>query len=136
MAALEIVAPPGTASVEDAGGLERTWRRPLVPATLAVLGITVAGVVIRAIVAGQSVFADELSTYWISVTHSVGGVLALPDRAVLAVTHLGLAVVAGDRDREEAPRITAVAACCGVGAAPGTPPAAPGPRLPWPAPPP
>ena len=44
-------------------------------ATLAVL--SVAGVVLRIIVAHQSLFADELSTYWISATHGLGGVLKL-----------------------------------------------------------
>lgn len=32
---------------------------------------------LRVLIARQSVFADELSTYWISVRHSLGGVLSL-----------------------------------------------------------
>jgi hypothetical protein len=44
---------------------------------LAVAGLTLLGGVLRVMVAHQSVFADELSTYWISVTHSLGGVLSL-----------------------------------------------------------
>lgn len=44
-------------------------------AALAVL--SVAGVVFRIIMAGQSLVADELSTYWISATHGLGGVLKL-----------------------------------------------------------
>ncbi len=39
--------------------------------------LTLLGAVLRVIVAHQSVFADELSTYWISATHSLGGVLSL-----------------------------------------------------------
>ncbi len=39
--------------------------------------LTLAGVPVRVIVAHQSVFADELSTYWIVVTHSLHGVLSL-----------------------------------------------------------
>jgi hypothetical protein len=44
---------------------------------VAVAALTIAGVVLRVIVAGQSVFADELSTYWISATHSLRGVISL-----------------------------------------------------------
>jgi hypothetical protein len=50
--------------------------RAAVPA-LAVAVLTVVGVAIRIVVADQSVFADELSTYWISATHGLGGVLSL-----------------------------------------------------------
>jgi Dolichyl-phosphate-mannose-protein mannosyltransferase len=45
--------------------------------TLIVMALTAVGVVLRAIVADQSIFADELSTYWISATHGLGGVLSL-----------------------------------------------------------
>ena len=51
-------------------------RRPSLP-VLALAALTVAGAVVRVIVARQSVFADELSTYWISATHGLGDVLAL-----------------------------------------------------------
>lgn len=44
---------------------------------VAVAGLTIVGVAIRAVVANQSIFADELSTYWISTTHSLGGVVSL-----------------------------------------------------------
>jgi hypothetical protein len=44
---------------------------------LAIVALTALGAVPRVIVAHQSVFADELSTYWISVTHGLGGVLSL-----------------------------------------------------------
>ncbi len=44
---------------------------------LTVVVLTVVGAVLRVLIARQSVFADELSTYWISVRHSLGGVLSL-----------------------------------------------------------
>lgn len=44
---------------------------------LAVALLAVAGVAIRAIVGDQSLWADELSTYWISATHGFGGVVSL-----------------------------------------------------------
>ena len=43
----------------------------------AVVALTLLGAVLRAIVARQSLFADELSTYWISATHGFGGVISL-----------------------------------------------------------
>jgi dolichyl-phosphate-mannose-protein mannosyltransferase len=47
------------------------------PALLVVALLTVAGVAIRLIVGDQSLWADELSTYWISATHGFGGVVSL-----------------------------------------------------------
>ncbi len=47
-----------------------------VPA-LVVVGLMIAGAALRVSVIGQSLFADELSTYWISATHSLGGVVSL-----------------------------------------------------------
>jgi len=44
---------------------------------LAVAGLTLVGVVLRVIVARQSIFADELSTYWISAQHGLRGVVSL-----------------------------------------------------------
>ncbi len=44
---------------------------------LLVAGLTVVGLALRYPLAGQSLFADELSTYWISATHSLGGVISL-----------------------------------------------------------
>jgi 4-amino-4-deoxy-L-arabinose transferase-like glycosyltransferase len=44
---------------------------------LIVVALTVVGIVFRVLVADQSIFADELSTYWISATHGLGGVLSL-----------------------------------------------------------
>lgn len=45
--------------------------------TLPIAALTVAGVVLRIAIARQSAFGDEISTYWISATHSLGGVLSL-----------------------------------------------------------
>jgi 4-amino-4-deoxy-L-arabinose transferase-like glycosyltransferase len=45
------------------------------PALLAVAALTVAGFVLRALQFDQSLFADELSTYWIVHDHSLGEVL-------------------------------------------------------------
>src|SRR5947209_14693246 len=47
------------------------------PEAAGVVVLTAAGAVLRILLARQSVFADELSTYWISVRHSLGGVLSL-----------------------------------------------------------
>lgn len=47
------------------------------PAVAAIVLLTLIGAVFRVIVANQSLFADELSTYWISATHGLGGVLSL-----------------------------------------------------------
>lgn len=46
-------------------------------AAVIVAALTVAGLAVRLVVAHQSVFGDELSTYWIVATHSLGGVLSL-----------------------------------------------------------
>ncbi len=43
---------------------------------LTVLLLTVVGAAVRVAVAHQSLFADELSTYWIVTTHDLGGVLS------------------------------------------------------------
>jgi mannosyltransferase len=52
-------------------------RHSVQTSALIVAALTVVGFAFRFIVAGQSIFADELSTYWISATHSLGGVLSL-----------------------------------------------------------
>jgi 4-amino-4-deoxy-L-arabinose transferase-like glycosyltransferase len=63
-------APAATATPDAAG---RTARAALA----VVAGLTLAGCVMRVLVARQSLFADELSTYWISADHSLVGVLRL-----------------------------------------------------------
>src|SRR5437764_12926692 len=75
--AVQNVASPEVAAVGGSGVATRAGRRRLPLAVLAVAALTALGAVPRAIVAHQSVFADELSTYWISATHSLGGVLSL-----------------------------------------------------------
>lgn len=51
--------------------------RPALTPVLTLVALTVIGFALRLVVARQSLFADELSTYWISATHSLGGVLSL-----------------------------------------------------------
>jgi hypothetical protein len=53
----------------------RTAARAAWPLLL-VAGLTVLGAVLRIVVAGDSLFADEYSTYWIVVDHGLGGVLS------------------------------------------------------------
>jgi hypothetical protein len=76
MAATEGLALPGAKPVPRAG-LRHRAEAIASPSTVAVVALTVVGAVLRVLVARQSVFADELSTYWISVRHSLGGVLSL-----------------------------------------------------------
>jgi 4-amino-4-deoxy-L-arabinose transferase-like glycosyltransferase len=45
--------------------------------TVLVAALALVGAVVRVVVAHQSLFADELSTYWISARHGIGGVLSL-----------------------------------------------------------
>jgi MFS family permease len=77
MAATEMpVALPGAASERDPEPVSPGLRERRGWAT-AIVTLTVLGAVLRIIVAQQSLFGDELSTYWISATHSLGGVLSL-----------------------------------------------------------
>jgi hypothetical protein len=75
MAATRVLASPGAAH----GSSARPRRAAALASSgaLTVAALTVAGAVLRVLIARQSVFADELSTYWISVRHSLGGVLSL-----------------------------------------------------------
>jgi hypothetical protein len=77
MAALPTVASDPAASSGDLGPRGVAARRGAWLPALAVVALTAIGALLRVIVAHQSVFADELSTYWISVTHGLGGVLSL-----------------------------------------------------------
>lgn len=70
------MALPGAAHTPSAR-LRRHAAAIASPSALGVVALTVAGAVLRILIARQSVFADELSTYWISVRHSLGGVLSL-----------------------------------------------------------
>jgi hypothetical protein len=76
------MAVPQLAEARAAGAAGATPRtRPLTaltrPAGLAVLVMTVVGLMIRILVARESLFADELSTYWIVATHGLHQVLSL-----------------------------------------------------------
>jgi hypothetical protein len=75
--AVENVASPAVAPARGPGAAARLVHRRPGPAALAAAALTVVGALARVLVAHQSVFADELSTYWISATHSLGGVLSL-----------------------------------------------------------
>jgi hypothetical protein len=76
MAATRGLALPGAAHA-PAARLRRQAAAIASPSALAVVALTVVGAVLRVLIARQSVFADELSTYWISVRHSLGAVLSL-----------------------------------------------------------
>jgi uncharacterized membrane protein len=71
------VASPAPASMHPPRAGRRSAVRPSLPELLAVAALTIGGALLRVLVARQSVFADEISTYWISATHSLGGVLSL-----------------------------------------------------------
>src|SRR5947209_4342217 len=77
MAATEMqVAPRG--AVSPGGSQRGTLLRACASrAGAAVVALTVIGGTLRIIAARQSLFGYELSTYWISATHSLGGVLSL-----------------------------------------------------------
>jgi hypothetical protein len=75
--AVQNVASSAVGAAGGSGAAAQVTARRFSPALIAVAALTVAGAVLRLIVARQSVFADELSTYWISATHSLGGVLSL-----------------------------------------------------------
>jgi Dolichyl-phosphate-mannose-protein mannosyltransferase len=72
MVGTELATPPGAPA--------RT-RRPrledLASPGLAVVAMALVGAVLRVLVARQSIFADELSTYWISAQHGLTGVISL-----------------------------------------------------------
>jgi 4-amino-4-deoxy-L-arabinose transferase-like glycosyltransferase len=55
--------------------MRRVASWPALP-VLTVIALTAVGFVIRAIAGQQSMFADELSTYWIISTNGVGGVVS------------------------------------------------------------
>src|SRR6267154_3413805 len=75
--AVQNVASAAVGAAGGSGAEARSRARRISPAMLVVAALTVGGAVLRVIVARQSVFADELSTYWISATHGLGGVLSL-----------------------------------------------------------
>ena len=72
----ELVTSPVPPALADEKQRRGARSRELAP-WLAVAALTIVGAVLRVAVAHQSLFADELSTYWISATHGLGGVLSL-----------------------------------------------------------
>jgi hypothetical protein len=72
----ELVASPVPPAVSDEHE-RRSTRRPELAPVLAVAVLAILGAVLRVIVAHQTLFADELSTYWISATHGLGDVVSL-----------------------------------------------------------
>jgi Dolichyl-phosphate-mannose-protein mannosyltransferase len=66
------VAGLGRARAEEAPAAWRSWALPLIAVAL----LAAAGAALRAASAGQSLFGDELSTYWIVSTNGLGGVVA------------------------------------------------------------
>jgi hypothetical protein len=74
---------PELAHTRDAAGegevspAPMTSRGRLTPSAVLVAILTLLGVILRLVVAHQSLFADELSTYWIVADHGLHGVLSL-----------------------------------------------------------
>lgn len=73
---------PELLEAPPAGRLGLSARRsakvgPLTASAATVAVMMVAGAALRLVVARQSLFADELSTYWIVTTHGLGGVMSL-----------------------------------------------------------
>jgi hypothetical protein len=72
------LAEAHTAASEHTAPAADRWPSPWPKTTtLALAGVTILGIVLRVIVVRQSLFADELSTYWISATHGLGTVVSL-----------------------------------------------------------
>ena len=70
------VAPAAAEGKGTSPGTDRPgWLLPL----LVVGGLTLAGAVIRILVARQAYFADEMSTFWIVSTNDFGGVISTVD---------------------------------------------------------
>jgi 4-amino-4-deoxy-L-arabinose transferase-like glycosyltransferase len=70
------VAGPARASARSAQAGARPGGSRAV-AVLAIAALTVLGAVLRVLVAGQSLFGDELSTYWIVSTNDLPGVVSI-----------------------------------------------------------
>ncbi|MDQ6817506.1 MAG: glycosyltransferase family 39 protein [Actinomycetota bacterium] len=78
-------APPAGRSGPSA--IRRTSLGPLTASATVVLGLMVVGGAVRFIAAHQSMFADELSTYWIVATHGLGGVMSLLNGTYPGIQH-------------------------------------------------
>src|ERR1700751_2137743 len=71
------MAPAATvAAPMDRSQAAHAPRRSLGAAGLLLVALTAVGLALRLVVAHQSLFADELSTYWIITAHGLGGVLS------------------------------------------------------------
>ena len=69
----EVAAP----TVERVGSpLPQAWRRSGLLTVSALVALTVVGAVLRVAVAHQSLYADELATYWLITTHGFRGVIS------------------------------------------------------------
>jgi 4-amino-4-deoxy-L-arabinose transferase-like glycosyltransferase len=73
----QLADEPAATSATGSQSARRALSSSAAMSLLAVIGLTTVGIAIRVVVANQSIFADELSTYWISATHSLRGVLSL-----------------------------------------------------------
>ena len=74
--AVDVAGPTPTAerAVEARERLRRLDQRPVALALIAAL--SAIGLAFRAVLAQESIFGDELSTYWIVTTNDLGGVLS------------------------------------------------------------
>lgn len=68
--------PPGTPVTREGSPATARWGDPGTRSALVVAVLTLAGVVLRLVVAHQSLFADELSTYWIIHGNGLSGVIS------------------------------------------------------------
>jgi hypothetical protein len=73
----ELAESPAAAPVGRPELPATSVRRRVTGPAVAIVLMMLVGIPIRLIVAHQSLFADELSTYWIVATHSLGGVMSL-----------------------------------------------------------
>jgi hypothetical protein len=64
-------------AVATAGSAGRSASRAGLATAAVLVFLTAIGALLRLAVAGQSLFGDELSTYWIVSTHDLGGVVAV-----------------------------------------------------------
>jgi 4-amino-4-deoxy-L-arabinose transferase-like glycosyltransferase len=77
MAVPELAEVRASAPVGAAKRATRSLSDAEVGPALLVGAMTMVGIVIRVLVARQSLFGDELSTYWISATHGLRSVISL-----------------------------------------------------------
>ncbi|MGI8572767.1 MAG: glycosyltransferase family 39 protein [Solirubrobacteraceae bacterium] len=83
---------PELLEVPPAGRVDRSTQSresagPLTAAAAAIALLMIVGAVLRFLVARQSLFADELSTYWIVANHGLGGVISLLNGTYPGIQH-------------------------------------------------